>query len=354
MIALHVDPALLALPNGLAETAVELHELIDRVVELSTSIRDYDLFRLVKSYDLEERLFDAGAFPSFEGIQEVIADNDLEGVFSPKDILLSILFIMERSIASIDLFGLESVNSSEPNDEMKDTFDRYPVKVRDMAINALTSLCLLVRERKILDYPLAISGHPLLDRKDILFVGEVLNCVEAEGQSGIRVPADVSATIKIVKSPLDVLDYVKAKTLWERAEDIGDIHAAIEGRVREIMRAANINHREFSRFSMGSHFLESLRDNQAFGASRFSSVTLDICARIIIGKPKYEVNDFKASRSDGATAKRTHVTKHKPAVRLMLWVINDDEIEFANIGQKADLEIEKGVLAEKHHCSYEI
>ena len=62
--------------------------------------------------------------------------------------------------------------------------------------------------------------------------------------------------------------------------------------------------------------------------------------------PKHELKPFydrvsgrQIFRSDGAHAFRTHLTKKRAGLRLMLWKIPDGTIEFANVGDKDELAI---------------
>ena len=96
--------------------------------------------------------------------------------------------------------------------------------------------------------------------------------------------------------------------------------------------------------TVGSHFLESANKNQAGPASKYGHLVLETCARLAIGQPKGRVSNFTRAGgavrrpSDGAIAKRTHLSKSHEALRLMFWE-TDDGLEFANVGPKNELEI---------------
>jgi hypothetical protein len=75
-------------------------------------------------------------------------------------------------------------------------------------------------------------------------------------------------------------------------------------------------------------------------------VTVESCARIVLGIPKNPINEFRErvdgnakqrKREDGALAFRTHLTKKGVGLRLMFWRHTDGTIEFANIGGKGEL-----------------
>lgn len=77
-------------------------------------------------------------------------------------------------------------------------------------------------------------------------------------------------------------------------------------------------------------------------------VLIESCARIVLGIPKNTLNEFRENskatskqrvREDGALAFRTHLTKKGIGLRLMFWKKQNGTIEFANIGDKDELEI---------------
>jgi hypothetical protein len=107
-------------------------------------------------------------------------------------------------------------------------------------------------------------------------------------------------------------------------------------------------------FEIGSGFYESLVRNNAGPNGGFAASVREVCARLVLGSPKYEVRDFLISRPGkkgkmrplvraGDTAHRTHITKRHEALRLMLWTRSGGALEFANIGPKSELRIDMGV-----------
>jgi hypothetical protein len=346
-----VDPALLALPNGLAEDADELAVLVDRVVDLATWARECCAFVLIKPHDIEGDLISSGAFPDFQIVKETLETYGLSNVFTTKDVLVSLLTIMERASSIIDIFGIDVSQSTVAGMHLVSIFDRFPLNVRAMSINALASVCLLKSLGKITDDGFAISGHPLLGRQTLVFAGRVQE-ITTSGKFNVVIPISVTGDIRLLDSPRDVLDFGEAIGLWRSAQNAADIHVALESRVRELMSSDARLQRTVERFSLGSEFVQSLKDSQAFGSGAFASTVMDVCARIIAASPKYEVNDFGQRSTDGAQGKRTHATKHRPALRLLFWVLTDGQVEFANVGQKNDLEIEAGKLGGRMLIQY--
>jgi hypothetical protein len=340
LIAIYADPALLALPNGLADSSDELATLIDRVIELSIWARDCGAFTIVKPDNLEDLLVGAGAFPTFSIVKETLDAGDLSDTFDTRDVLLSLLAIMERAHGAAEAFGVDVSRSDVSGPTLTPLFDRFPVAVRSMSINALASICLLKSTGRLKADAFAVSGHPKLGRQTLPFEAVVEELSTSEDLT-FDLPVRISGSVEVLSSPKDVLHTGRAVSLWCAAQDAAEIHAAVEARVHELVapdEAAGAR----SRFSIGSEFVRSLKENQAFSDGKFASTVLETCARIAAGTPKYDINDFGVRSNDGALGKRTHATKHRPALRLLFWMHCDGEVEFANIGQKNDLDIEAG------------
>jgi len=77
-------------------------------------------------------------------------------------------------------------------------------------------------------------------------------------------------------------------------------------------------------------------------------VLIESCARIVLGVPKNPIKEFRINskptsdqrvRHDGSLAYRTHLTKKGAGLRLMIWIRPDGTFEFANMGDKDELEI---------------
>lgn len=134
--------------------------------------------------------------------------------------------------------------------------------------------------------------------------------------------------------------------LWDGAKDEQGVRDAIEFSIEELIEAAiDADHRE--EYVLGSSFIDSLQA-WGFGSRQdYAMLLVESCARIVLGQPKNEIKAFwidkktkrQRKRDDGAFAYRTHLTKKGAGYRLMFWKRQDNTIEFANVGDKDELEI---------------
>jgi len=110
-------------------------------------------------------------------------------------------------------------------------------------------------------------------------------------------------------------------------------------------------------FSIGSNFFQSICENQSGPQSRYGSIVLESCARVVLNTPKNSIDPFmKGQRSksedqwvrerDQALAYRTHVTKSGEGLRLVFWRTPSNLVEFANVSVHNDLSLLEGVAAQ--------
>jgi hypothetical protein len=155
------------------------------------------------------------------------------------------------------------------------------------------------------------------------------------------VPLDIYRALPVAFQGLSLLQTIGSLQLWARATSTADVRDAISARVEDLLASGTGKREAVLEFWVGEHFLQSAKRN-GFG-TRLNVV--DSCARILLGVPKYSVEPFRVSedstkqrtRTDGAYAFRTHLTKDGPGYRLMFWELENKSIEFANVGPKGEL-----------------
>ncbi len=175
----------------------------------------------------------------------------------------------------------------------------------------------------------------------------------------IESPTNAAEWEKILPSQFDesmpvafgrdsILEQLGHIRLWGNADSEENARYAIDARVLELLASGAGNRGQVREYRFGPQFLESARENAFAARSDLAGILIDSCARILIDVPKQEVKPFRISessdeqtvRDDGAKALRTHLTKRGPGYRLMLWILSDGVIEFANVGPKKELEID--------------
>ena len=73
-----------------------------------------------------------------------------------------------------------------------------------------------------------------------------------------------------------------------------------------------------------------------------ASILADVCGTEILPFRENANSQKQLMRKDGAGAYRVHLTKYGQGLRLMFWRTEIGAIEFANVGRKFELVIEKG------------
>lgn len=158
-----------------------------------------------------------------------------------------------------------------------------------------------------------------------------------------QLPYDITDSIPLSLNYDDLLSQLGLLRVWNNCEDTTAARSAITMRAKTVAKSET-SATPLKPFTIGTCFCEA--------AQRWpdhATVIIEACARIVLGKPKNRVVEFRETvkssskqrirTRDGALAYRTHLTGGKLALRLMLWVLKDGTIEFANVGVKAELVI---------------
>jgi hypothetical protein len=137
-------------------------------------------------------------------------------------------------------------------------------------------------------------------------------------------------------------------SIWDGASSEEAVRLSIEACIKNLISSGASGNRAME-FVIGSRFVRSLHAWGADSRHGYAMITIESCARIVLGIPKNDIDEFRESAKatakqrsrteDGALAFRTHLTKKGVGLRLMFWRRTDGTIEFANIGAKGELEI---------------
>lgn len=161
---------------------------------------------------------------------------------------------------------------------------------------------------------------------------------------GLALPHQVDDRVSVFFSRTGLLEEVEPLCLWPDTDDVDAACSAIDCCVARLI-AAGADGTDGQSYSIGDRFLESARTWGCGQEGKHTFTLIESCARIVLNIPKQEVKPFEdgrgrqKARDDGALAYRTHLTKRGVALRLMLWKLPDGSIEFANVGNKAELVI---------------
>ena len=192
-----------------------------------------------------------------------------------------------------------------------------------------------------------VTEHPLPTiitiKAEIHDIGIVL-----EDRGRMReLPICISQSIPIVFSHEQLIETLDLWSVWDGASSEEGVRCCIDARVKNLISLGAVDD-EVCDFVIGKCFVASLKGWSANLRRDYAMVTVESCARVVLGIPKNPVSEFRQSaegtakqriRDDGALAFRTHLTKKGVGLRLMFWKLIDGVIEFANIGGKDELKI---------------
>ena len=161
----------------------------------------------------------------------------------------------------------------------------------------------------------------------------------------IHSPFAIDDRISVFFSRIGLLESIEPLSLWPATDDTSAAYNAIDCCIARLVAAGTNQEQRFS-YSIGESFLQTAQKWQCGYEGHHAFTLIESCARIVLGIPKHEVKPFydgasgrQKIRDDGALALRTHITKKGAGLRLMLWKLPDKTIEFANVGDKDELEI---------------
>lgn len=263
--------------------------------------------------------------------------------------------VLERTPSLEEHYGIKSILHDESKFKCEPPFllERLKSSCRSAFVEDLTIIGVVSDDASTTDY----SPTPILASSDwadglesrVSVEGEIHDFQEIAASSlGNRDrPFSISHEILVAFDYQKALAAVDMWKLWDSASNTSSVIACFEKCITEIVQSG-VDDQSRSEFRLGDGFLESLRQWGASSQRSVAMITIESCARLVLGVPKNAVNEFREGsassasqlvRIDGARAFRTHLTKAGVALRLMFWVLNDGKIEFANIGGKNELEI---------------
>lgn len=347
MIHIYLDTALLAVPNyAYGANSENVQELLDRVFHFSDLLTADLPLTLVVAEEVESTL--GVDYPTHESIREFLADANLAHVFSVNDLYQQYLTVLDRATRPCELgsFEVHSISS----------FDSMPPLPPGLA----PAVLLVETERCVTNVAVQVDGDTAW------WLGSSMN---DDGNRRLAVTATVDAASHdpspndgplafTFARPANVLvnfaqlaELDTARELWRLGSSSDDLHLAVSlGALA--MRRGMFPHASFAdlkTFSIGSDFFASLEPHQCGRGQNFSNTTFELCAQIVadigiaafheMGAPQQE-----RRAADNAGAFRSQITTGNPALRLMFWETQEG-IEFANVGNKKDLEIEPGDIA---------
>lgn len=344
-----IDPFLLCLPNP-CNSLGQLEDFISAIVgwhgfldRADTCVLLSDSARIALNTD--------GEFPHRHRLVELI--DKFECTFADANTISKVAnAILERTPTLEDHYGINAVLLEEDSFELAPAIilDRLKINCRSAFRDDL--LIAGVKDNEcvtgnIESRLMVASGRGAEDPIPTIISIKADTLVSKDSDQNNVLPVFLSQSIPVVFSHEQLIDSLDLWAIWDEASSTEAVRICIESCIKNLISlGANAGIRYD--FAIGSGFVASLQLWGANARRDYAMVTVESCARIVLGIPKNSIDEFKESaernaqqrtRDDGALAFRTHLTKKGVGLRLMFWRHTDGTIEFANIGGKGELEI---------------
>lgn len=348
-----IDPFLLCLPNP-CNSLDQLEEFINAIVGWRGFLDRTDTCVLL-SNSARVALNTDDEFPHRHKLAELIkffgctiADaNTVSKVANS---------ILERTPALEDHYGINAILIDE------DSFGLDPTTILDrLSTNCKAAFKedLLIagikdqeRDNDSLESRIMIASGGMIENPPpgIIVVNALIYEIDLISTDSIKkcaLPTSISQNIPLVFSHQQLIESLDIWTIWDEASGTEAVSLCIDSCIKKLV-SEGASDNAISNYVIGDEFISSLHKWNADSRRDYAMVTIQSCARIVLGIPKNLVNEFRESdattakqrtRCDGAVAYRTHLNKTGVALRLMFWKLIDGTIEFANIGGKNELEI---------------
>ena len=351
--AVIVDPFLLCLPNP-CNSLDQLEEFIDAIVGWRGFLDRADTCVLL-SDSARDALNTDGEFPHRHRLAELIVRFGCT-VADANTISKVVNSILDRAPALEGYFGIGAVLIEEDSFEftpavildrlsrncrsaLRDDLLIAGIKDRECVVDCLESH-LMVASGGVTEPPLPRIITIKADIHDI-------DMASADCGRMMELPICIAQSIPILFSHEQLIETLDLWCVWDRASSEEAVRCCIDARVKNLISAGAADD-EICDFVIGKGFVASLKEWRANLRRDYAMVTVESCARVVLGIPKNPVGEFRQNtegtakqriRDDGALAFRTHLTKKGVGLRLMFWKHTDGVIEFANIGGKEELKI---------------
>lgn len=340
-----VDPSLIWLFSEQEDSSTDVERIL-RDSLLWHSPGEAAGYKLLVVSRAVEELTTLGYFPAEPHVRAVLSSLGLSHVISARQ--------LARDIARF----LANLQSIEDESGLKDVLcDR--VDIEPDIFQGITHDQLLNLSKACMYFTACVSAiselGPFSYRYAFCRSDGVSRVVQVTGVPLLAEPARLVDELNVgwpfdvwvVAAPQQLTETMSAQDTWRFARSAGDLEVAI--RLEAGLVAAAAGQVALRRFVVGQQFLASLEACQASGGARFAPLVLRKCAMIVADAPNVDVQNLRVlpasdsavrcRESDGALARRVHITKSHEALRLMFWEHGDGTLEFANVADKFDITI---------------
>lgn len=348
-----IDPFLLCLPNP-CNSIDQLEDFISAIAGWRGFLDRADTCVLL-SDSARVALCTDGEFPHRHRLAELI--DKFECTFADANTISKVAnSILERAPALEDYYGINAILIEEDSFELAPAviLDRLKTNCRsafrdDLLIAGIKGIeCVTDR----IESRLIVASGGMAESQPPTIISikadiHDISVVSKDPGPKIVLPLALSQSIPVAFSHEQIIESLDLWAIWDGASSEEAVRLCVEMCVKNLV-SSGADAGERCDFLIGSSFVASLHAWGADARRDYAMVTVESCARIVLGIPKNPINEFREcadgnanqhTREDGALGFRTHLTKKGVALRLMFWRRTDGKIEFANIGGKNELEI---------------
>jgi hypothetical protein len=344
-----IDPHLLSLPRTGTFSLDDIEDFVSTIVDWGKTVGGKCTTALVSSTVLDA-IDEDDAFPWRDKLVSVLKHYKVKSADS--ETVSSVVQAFLNCARIEDTVGLKALLLNDKITDVAPAFvcERLRPKTRS-AFCEMLAMIIMVQHghgREVEHVALAsIPGDDVGAQLQYLsFSAEI---AEFEWKTdpddkNIQRPYAINDRLSVFFSRNGLLGSIEPLSLWPSTTDVGAASNAIDCCISRLAAVgSSAKHR--TPYSIGTSFLDTAQHRECGHEGRHAFTLIESCARIVLNIPKHEVKPLfdnrgkQQSRSDGALAYRTHLTKRGAALRLMLWKLPDGTIEFANVGEKTELVI---------------
>lgn len=301
---------------------------ISMIASMSGFFVDDFLESLFYSNDCVVELMDAGAWPNHDLIKSLLSRHGIDFV-SLKDIVGFINSIIEKSRlvedAPCDDVDVTKYDFGESQDIVY--WDAENVGFLDKSYRPFARHVHYMYRGE----PSAkIIGHPAQGNDVVCVIS-----YDRIDDDGVIISERGDAKLELYDLANLSPPALEGLELWRRADTPEKALAAVVAGAIEVAGGPVLD------VSLGRDFFQSLSENQCLGWQPFSSVLYKLMVRLVTGG-QVSGDKFMTNRNsvvlerNGFSARRCHITKGNPALRLLYWRRND-VVVLANVGPKNQL-----------------
>ena len=346
-----VDPYLLCFPQPCVSVD-QIDEFVDRLLGWSSSLHRRDMQILV-SDKARIALMDDGEYPEQHRLRKSIRDLNYDAA-DPETICRLVQTILDTTPSLEENLGIEDILIDESKTKINPSFLNERLNGRSkMAFMEILAMMSFVRvviapaNNSAMFVSSAKGNDRFCGNIDVTVSTEIIECYLGNTNQCPPFPVSIQDQIPFAWSHNGLMQHVGVCAIWQSATCCEEAEEAIEQCVHALVQSGLDDSRRYA-YRMGPRFLEAAKLWGFFSRTDYAMLLIESCARIVLGVPKNPINPFRVSssasaaqrdRSDGALAFRTHLTKAGPGFRLMFWRLPNGTLEFANVGDKDELEI---------------